>query len=111
MIRKHSIIFLITLVFIIALFIGLETKKQRALKEFKIETFKRSNGWGYDIKLKNKILIHQELIPSIAGNQRFHSEMEAKKVACLVIKKLERKTLPTIYQQELDSLGISYFSD
>jgi hypothetical protein len=111
MIKKHSKVILIALVCIVFIFIGLQTNKKRSEKKLKIETFISHNGWGYNIKFKNKILIHQEYIPAIAGHYTFKSEIEAKKVAYLVINKMERKKLPTICRQELDSLGISYFSD
>ena len=68
-----------------------------------------SNTYGYDILVKNKILIHQQNIPGMPGNKGFPVKADAEKVARLVIKKIQRGMMPpTMERKELDSLKIKY---
>lgn len=54
-----------------------------------------NNGtWCYDIYKDKKILIHQTSIPGIPGNDGFKNKSDAKKVALLVIEKLEKGEMP-----------------
>ncbi|MEO6358224.1 MAG: DUF4907 domain-containing protein [Ferruginibacter sp.] len=65
------------------------------------------NTYGYEILVKNKVLIHQTNIPGMPGNKGFENKSEAEKVARLVIKKLQKGMMPpTIEKRELDSLRI-----
>jgi hypothetical protein len=69
--------------------------------------FTSANGWGYEIVLRNKVIIHQEFIPGISGQIPFSSKEDAKMVARLVIRKLkENNDLPTVKKSELELLGI-----
>lgn len=65
------------------------------------------NGWGYDILENDKVIIHQDIIPAITESKPFLSMLEAKKVATLVIEKLEKKQKPYISIAELKKLGIT----
>src|SRR6476659_149690 len=68
-----------------------------------------SNTYGYDILVKNKILIHQPNIPGMPGNKGFAVKGDAEKVALLIIKKLQRGIMPPATStKELDSLKIKY---
>src|SRR6187431_2103280 len=67
------------------------------------------NTYGYDILVKNKILIHQPNIPGRPGNKGFAIKADAEKVAMLIIKKLQRGMMPPATStKELDSLKIKY---
>lgn len=67
------------------------------------------NTYGYDILVKNRLLIHQPHIPGRPGNKGFVNKSEAEKVAGLVIKKMQMGIMPpTIEKRELDSLKIKY---
>ena len=64
--------------------------------------FLGSNGWGYDILLNSRIIIHQESIPSIGNHQGFPLKEQAEKAANLVLKKLNaNESLPTLTRFEL----------
>jgi hypothetical protein len=66
-------------------------------------------GWGYDIYIDGKKMIHQPHIPAVPGRQVFSSEAEAEKVASLVSYKILNNIMPpSVTTSELDSLGIDY---
>ena len=67
------------------------------------------NTYGYEILVKNKLLIHQPNIPGMPGNKGFQRKTDAEKTAKLVIKKIQKGMMPpTIEKKELDSLGIKF---
>lgn len=77
---------------------------------FTVKTIGLQQGWGFDILKDDKIFIHQEIIPSIAGKKSFATQADAEKVAELMVYKLRQKLgggLPFITQQDLDSLKIT----
>lgn len=75
---------------------------------YKVEPFETESGWGYRIATKKKVLIYQPFIPGIPGNHAFKTKEEAIRTGELVLTKLRAKKIPSIYEQELDSLQIAY---
>jgi hypothetical protein len=75
-------------------------------KEKKITTsvFSGLNGWGYDILVNDKLFIHQESIPVIAGKRGFDKKEQAEQAAQLIINKMKRGQLPTITTFEIGQL-------
>ena len=66
-------------------------------------------GWGYDIYIDGKKMIHQPHIPAVPGRQVFSLEEEAERVASLVSHKVLNNIMPpSVTISELDSLGIAY---
>jgi hypothetical protein len=47
-------------------------------------------------------------MPAVQGRKGFSTQQEAARVAELVIQRLKKKELPTIYLHDLDSLKIAY---
>lgn len=79
-------------------------------ENIQLQTFKTTNGWGYDIVKDDKVYIHQEIIPAIEGFKSFITKEEAEKVGNLVIQKIKQKKgggLPQVTNEEIDSLQIS----
>ena len=80
---------------------------QLAYKVFQVET-----GWGYDIYVNNKRKLHQPHIPVINDLKGFRTKEEAQKVALLAIQKIKKASFPpAVTKEELDSLGIDYYSN
>jgi hypothetical protein len=74
---------------------------------FQIKLVEYDNGWGYDIYLEEKLVIHQPHIPAIAGRKGFKTKEQANSVAELAVLKIKNGIMPpTITHHELDSLGI-----
>ncbi|MCE5345480.1 MAG: DUF4907 domain-containing protein [Bacteroidales bacterium] len=71
---------------------------------YKVEVYKSEQGWGYDILINKKTVIHQPYMPSVSGKVAFESKYAAKKTGNLVVKKIKKKQLPTITTDELNSI-------
>jgi hypothetical protein len=69
----------------------------------------KDSSYGYDVYVNGKLLVRQPSIPGMAGAKGFLRKADAKKVATLVIKKIQQGLMPpTIVKRELDSLKIKY---
>lgn len=67
----------------------------------------KAKGWGYDIYVDGKKMIHQPIIPAVPGNDAFKTEKDAIKTGTLAADKMKAGgSLPTITVKELDSLGV-----
>jgi hypothetical protein len=51
-------------------------------------------GFGYDIRVNGKLLVHQPTIPTVAGNKGFPTEQSARRAANLVIQKIKKNQIP-----------------
>ena len=66
-------------------------------------------GWGYDIYVDDKLMIHQPHIPAVAGKLAFVNQASAQMVANLVVYKLRNNIMPpSITIEDLDSIKIEY---
>lgn len=64
-------------------------------------------GFGYQILKDGKLIIDQQQIPAVQGNQYFSSEDAARRTGELALKKIKDQLFPpTISIEELDSLGV-----
>jgi Domain of unknown function (DUF4907) len=70
--------------------------------------FKTTQGWGYDILVGKKIVIHQSFIPGVPGFQGFTTQQQAQAVAQIVIEKIKSHKQPFISHEQLQQLGIIY---
>lgn len=52
-----------------------------------LEIFQSGNGWGYQIVMKQKVLIYQPTIPAIDTVIPFPDEVSTRKVGILVLKR------------------------
>jgi hypothetical protein len=69
----------------------------------------RGNTYGYEILVKNKVLIRQLNIPGKPGTHGFKKKTDAERVAALVLIKLRQGIMPpTIYDTELKELQIEF---
>ena len=58
-------------------------------------------GWMYSIYLGEKLLIRQEKLPVVQGNERIPSELVAEKLGTLVLQKLRNGESPMLHEKEL----------
>jgi hypothetical protein len=84
------------------------TSKAIEVKTYQVnDSIGKLVGWGYDIYLGGKKIIHQPIIPALPGNRSFKTEVDAQKIGFFAADKmLKGSSLPTISIMELDSLGI-----
>ncbi len=95
------------------LFLGFSNYTIRS-KESKLqlhsEILTLENGYGYQIKLDNKLLIRQEYIPILQGKKPFTTAQDAKRTADKIIYKLQNKESPILTISELKELQIAEFN-
>lgn len=108
MTNRTKLIFMINSIIILIIIIGFSYRNYNRANNLNLKIIKIEQGWGYDIVYKNGIYIHQPNIPAVQKNVLFSTKKEAEKVGTLVLKKIRSNKLPTITQQELDSLNIQY---
>lgn len=87
-----------------------QTTKQKKPSTYNARVFKTEKAdFGYDIYQDSTLVIHQPIIPSVSGNSGFMSEGEAKKVAELMIDKLNNGVMPpSVTVEEMEKLNISF---
>lgn len=80
---------LLLLLILVSLFIfragGLGTSHNQQLM---LETFQSGNGWGYQILLDGKILVHQPTIPAIDTVMPFPNKQSALYLGQLVLERI-----------------------
>ena len=84
--------------------LSFDEKAQEPILRGKV--IKLPNGFGYQIFSGEKLLVQQEFIPAVRGNQPFQSAKDAKKVAKLVIDKIRNRSSPQISIDELKEMEI-----
>lgn len=72
----------------------------------KVEAYKVPEGWGYQIKVNDKIFIDQPFIPVIAGNKPFPSRSIALKAGKIVKQKLIDRKMPSLTEEDFRMIGI-----
>ncbi|MEP6677404.1 MAG: DUF4907 domain-containing protein [Ferruginibacter sp.] len=85
-------------------------KNNFSIRIFKNDTLKNNSsivGFGYNIFQKGTLYIHQPVIPAIAGNKGFASANDARKIAELMVYKMNHHIFPpAVSVGELDSLKV-----
>ena len=82
MIKKNwvYIVFIIAvLVFILSKLYKKNNYYDKGKVELEVKTYKTDIGWGYDITANDTSLIHQNIIPGIAGRKGFATKEDAEK--------------------------------
>lgn len=102
MITRHNII-VIAVCVVIAAAIPFLYKSHHGYN-INYKTFRADSGWGYDIVLNGKLLIHQQYIPVVAEKKEFPTEEQAKEAARLVTDKLKNNKLPTLSKAEVQQI-------
>jgi len=69
--------------------------------------YETASGFGYLITSNNKVIIKQDVIPSIHKNQSFCTFKDANNAANLVLEKLIQKQNPSISLQDLKKMNIT----
>lgn len=102
MITKHSMVILIASAAIAVTIPLLYRSKPPKMIEYK--TFHTTEGWGYDILINKKLVIHQQTIPAVPEKKGFDTEEFAKRAAGSVVDKLKNNKLPTLSYAEINQI-------
>ena len=103
MITKHNIV-VITLSVLIAGSIPFIYRSNTHKKIIGYQIFHVRSGWGYDIIMEGKLVIHQEYIPVISQKKEFPTETKARQTAELVVSKLKNNKFPTLSETEVEQI-------
>ena len=103
--KRHNII-VIGLSGTIAVSILFTQWKSQPASLYKTRAYKVTNGWGYDILVKDTLFIHQESIPAIEGNKPFRSKAQAMEAASQLISKLKKGESPSFTRSEIERITI-----
>jgi hypothetical protein len=70
-------------------------------------TMATDHSFGYDIYRDGRLLVHQPVIPCVAGTKGFRNRSDAQKTALLVIQKIRHGIMPpTVSKNELQAIGV-----
>jgi len=75
---------------------------------YSIEVINEEGNWLYKVYRDGVLYIKQDYVPAVHGRQRFASKKDAKKVAQLVVLKLQRQKIPLITKEELITNKIAF---
>lgn len=72
------------------------------------EVIPLEKGFGYVIRIDQKVVIKQTFIPAVQGNLPFCTEKDAQKAADFVTQKMIENKGPAITLEELEQLEIDF---
>lgn len=105
-VQKHNTIVLVVSVLICAGLFVFANKKQKPT--VKAQCFFAASGWGYDILVNDKLLIHQVSVPALKGDRGFATKEQAEQAASLIINKIENGQEPTLTTFDLRKIVPEY---
>lgn len=63
-----------------------------------------ASGWGYEISVNNKVLIHQESIPGQNSSRGFQTEKQAMSAGRLVLSRMRSAHNPTLTSEDVSAI-------
>lgn len=98
--RKHKLVLLAALLFAAGSTIFLLAIRPVSPKQGVSYTcFKTEQGWGYDVLVNERIVIHQPVIPGVSGTSGFSTEQAAATDAKSVIESIKSGEHPLFQHQ------------
>lgn len=105
--KKHKLVLLAAILFAAGSTVFLLAVKPAApQKELHYNCFKTEHGWGYDVLVNDRIIIHQPFIPGESGYDGFKTEQEAGADAKTVIESIKSGEHPLFSQKQLQRPGV-----
>lgn len=105
--KSHKLVLLAALLIAAGSTVFMLTRKPAPVKKIlSYHCFKTDQGWGYDVTLNHKVIIHQPFIPGVPGQTGFSSKEQADTVARIVIEKIKSGEIPALTHQQLQRLGV-----
>lgn len=104
---KMKKIIIIGLLFLVVLSLIKFTLPSKNGINYSIKTFKIKNGWGYSIFNGEKIIIRQDIVPSVSKKRHFKNEQDALKCGKIMLNKLQEHKIPSVTIKELQMNNIN----
>lgn len=67
---------------------------------YKLRVYQTPAGWGYEVRQGNTLVIHQPIMPGVAGQKGFANEAHARRVGERVLRKLAHGEFPPTLRPE-----------
>ena len=106
--QRDTFLYAVIFIFIGLLFFLLLSQDVKLVKEDNKDCLELTiiestdeKGWIYCIYFGDRLLIRQEKLPIVQGNQRIPSELVAEKLGNLVLQKLRNGESPILHEKEL----------
>jgi hypothetical protein len=74
--------------------------------DYRVKTYKVSDGWGYQILRKDRVIIDQPFIPVLAGKKAFPDKKSASKAGKIVKERLDNHQLPALTIEDIKEIGL-----
>jgi hypothetical protein len=84
----------------------LAVKPAPSPKGLSYNCFKTEQGWGYDVLVNDRVILHQPFIPGKEGVNGFSTEQAAGADAQNVIEKIKSGEFPLFSHQQLQRPGV-----
>jgi hypothetical protein len=72
----------------------------------KVKTYQVSDGWGYQVIKKGKVIIDQPFIPVIRGTKAFPDRKSASRAGKIVRKRIVKKQHPALTVEDILKIGL-----
>lgn len=99
--KKHKLVLLAAILIAAGSTIFLLVRPAASPKGLSYNCYKTERGWGYDVLVNDRIIIHQPFIPGKQGLDGFSTEKEAGTDAQTVIEKIKSGEHPLFGQKQL----------
>jgi hypothetical protein len=105
--RTHKLVLLVAILIAAGSTVFLLAVKPASPKKgLSYNCFKTEKGWGYDVLVNDRIIIHQPFIPGAQGTNGFSTEEAAGDDAKSVIEKIKSGEYPLFQHQQLQRPGV-----
>jgi hypothetical protein len=104
--RKWRILYPLFFVFFSAFIVYAITHQATQSGKIKVRTYQVSEGWGYQVIVKDKVYIDQPFIPVLQGKKAFPDRKSASRAGNMVKQKLLNRELPALTGEDLKHLGL-----
>jgi hypothetical protein len=75
-------------------------------ERIRIVAFKSGDGWGYKLKIRDRIIIKQAFIPIIQGKKPFPDRHSAIKAGRIMRERLYKNVSPSLKPDDFPVIGI-----
>ncbi len=72
----------------------------------KVRPYQVDKGWGYQLLVKDKVIIDQPFVPVIPGRKAFPDKRTASRAGRMVKERMINQELPALKREDLFEIGL-----
>lgn len=98
------------LLLVVCIFSGRQFFRTAGAEEndsIRLVVYPTEKGWGYDVEMNGRTVIHQPFMPVAAGEAPFEKEEDARKAGKMVVEKIKANDSPALTREDLSRAGIA----